>query len=153
MNILRHSLLKYDRKLLKNSGGLIGIDEAGRGAFAGPVVAAVAWLSEEFYLIADNLQNIDLINDSKMLTALKRNELMVLIKEWESRGLIKFSWAESSVAEIEEYNIIGATRLAMKRALHNVLIEMPEAFRVTEICNLDLWIDLTKKNGVHRQKF
>lgn len=150
MNTIRHVLLDFDRKFIKNSAGIIGIDEVGRGAFAGPVVAAVAWLSNEFYNIAEDLAGIDLINDSKILTALKREEIFLKIQEWESRGLMKYSWAESSVAEIEEYNIIGATRLAMKRALKTVLKVIPKPFQVTENYNLELW-DRLEESKRHSQ--
>lgn len=146
MSALRNSLLHYDRKLLKNAAGIIGIDEAGRGAFAGPVVAGVTWLSKEFYERAGRLKGVKSINDSKALKALQREESFKLIEEWRAQGLIKFGWAEASVQEIEDHNIIGATKLAMNRALKAVLQEMPEEFRVSEICGLDLWDRLDDKN-------
>lgn len=149
MKTSKYSLINHDRKLVKNSAGLIGIDEAGRGAFAGPVVAAAAWLSEEFYKVAKKLKNIEFINDSKQLTAIKREELFLCIKEWENQGLIQLGWAESSVEEIEKHNILGATRLAMRRALQTLLPKMPESFRVSEICELELWdrLDEEKKQA------
>lgn len=148
MNGLRNSLLNYDRKLLKSVGGIIGIDEAGRGAFAGPVVAGVTWFSNEFYKKAGRLKGVKFINDSKVLKALQREESLKFIEEWRGQGLIKFNWAEGSVQEIEDHNILGATKLAMKRALKSVLEEMPEDFRVTEICGLELWDRL---NNNHKE--
>lgn len=147
-----HSLLKFDKKLLRNAAGLIGIDEVGRGAFAGPVVAAAIWLSDKFYKVAKKLENIDSINDSKMLGALKREELFLHINEWQSRGLIKLSFAEATVEEIEEFNILGATKIAMRRSLQALLPEMPEPFRVTEICNLELWDRLDEENKQNEAK-
>ncbi len=152
MKTLRNSLLKYDKSFLENSGGIIGIDEAGRGAFAGPVVAGAVWLSQEFYNSSRKLKEIKLINDSKKLTALQRQEIFQCIKGWEAKGLIKFTWAESSVLEIENYNILRASKLAMKRALQNVLKEMPEEFRVKEIYDLELWDRLDEENKTAQAK-
>lgn len=145
-SLRRSSLLNYDRKLLKSEGGIIGIDEAGRGAFAGPVVAGAAWLSKEFYERAGRFKKVKLINDSKVLKAPQREESLKLIETWSAQGLIKYSWAEGSVLEIENHNIIGATKLAMKRALKGVLETMPEEFRVREICELELWDRLHEKD-------
>lgn len=150
MGGLRNSLLNYDKKLLKSPGGIIGIDEVGRGAFAGPVVACAAWLSKDFYERAGRFKKIKLINDSKALNAQQREESFQLIETWSVQGLIKFNWAEGSVIEIENHNILGATKLAMRRALKGVLEEMPQEFRVKEICELELW-DRLNENDKERE--
>jgi len=86
-------------------GGLVaGVDEAGRGPWAGPVVAAAVILDP------DNIP--DGINDSKKLSAKKREALFGLIK-----ASARVSVGEASVNEIDELNILGATMLAMRRAL------------------------------------
>lgn len=152
MASLKNLLLKHDKSFLKNKSGLIGIDEAGRGAFAGPVVAGVVWLSQEFYNKALKLKDIHSINDSKKLTAFQREELFQLINEWEVKGLLKFTWAESSVLEIETHNILQATKIAMRRALQSVQKEIPAEFRVTEIYELELWDRLHEENKMEQVK-
>ena len=90
------------------SGLVAGVDEAGRGPLAGPVVAAA--------VILDDLNPIQGLNDSKKLTA-KRRE--VLFDEIRARALC-FSIAESSEQEIDQINILQATLLAMKRAVEGL---------------------------------
>jgi ribonuclease HII len=82
-----------------------GVDEAGRGPLAGPVVAAA--------VILDDLNPVRGLNDSKKLTA-KRRE--ALFDEIRARALC-FAIAEASVQEIDQINILQATMLAMKRAV------------------------------------
>jgi ribonuclease HII len=85
--------------------GVCGIDEAGRGPLAGAVVAAA--------VILDPARPIAGLNDSKKLTAHRREILAACIRE---RAL---AWhiAEASVAEIDRLNILQATLLAMRRAV------------------------------------
>ena len=80
-----------------------GIDEAGRGPLAGPVVAAA--------VIVDHNHIIDGINDSKKLSASKREKLYDLITANYTFGI-----GEASVREIDEINILEATKLACIRA-------------------------------------
>ena len=82
-----------------------GVDEAGRGPLAGPVVAAA--------VILDSRYPIRGLADSKVLTARARERLAKIIRS-RARG---FSVASSSVAEIDELNILQASLLAMKRAV------------------------------------
>ena len=82
-----------------------GVDEAGRGPLAGPVVAAA--------VILDPRRPIGGLKDSKQLTAPRREQLAVLIRR---RALAyALGWAESE--EIDALNILEATHLAMRRAL------------------------------------
>lgn len=94
-----------------------GVDEAGRGPLAGPVVAASVILDPE--------NPIEGLADSKKLTAKKREALEPLIKE---RAL---AWcvAEASVEEIDEINILQATMLAMQRAVAGLKVQ-PEFVQV-----------------------
>lgn len=97
--------------LMMDSGDLIaGVDEAGRGPLAGPVVAAA--------VILDPDNPIEGLRDSKKLTEKRREELAPLIKE---RAL---AWcvADASVEEIEELNILQATMLAMTRAVNGLKV-------------------------------
>ncbi len=100
------------------SGLIAGVDEAGRGPLAGPVVAAA--------VILDELQPIRGLNDSKKLSPATRERLFDEIR---ARALC-CSVAEASVEEIDCLNILQATLLAMRRAVdglrlrpHRVLVD------------------------------
>ena len=82
-----------------------GVDEAGRGPLCGPVVAAAVILNPE--------KPIEGLNDSKKLSEKKREALFDII----CRDALAFSVASASPQEIDEYNILGATMLAMGRAI------------------------------------
>ncbi len=86
-------------------GLIAGVDEAGRGPLAGPVVAAA--------VILDDRQPIKGLADSKILTALRRDKLFDQIR---AKALC-CSIAQASVEEIEQLNILQATLLAMRRAV------------------------------------
>ena len=87
------------------NGLVAGVDEAGRGPLAGPVVAAA--------VILDDLNPIVGLADSKKLTALRRERLFD-----EIRGkALCFAVAQASVEEIDSLNILQATLLAMRRAV------------------------------------
>ncbi|AOG21406.1 ribonuclease HII [Acidovorax sp. RAC01] len=86
-------------------GLVAGVDEAGRGPLAGPVVAAA--------VILDDLRPIAGLADSKALTAARRERLYDEIR---AKALC-CSIAEASVEEIDQLNILQATMLAMRRAV------------------------------------
>ena len=114
----KKSLLLEQTTLNWETHGLVaGVDEAGRGPLAGPVVAAA--------VILDDLNPIRGLNDSKKLTA-KRRE--VLFDEIRARALC-FAIAEASVQEIDQINILQATLLAMKRAVEALRLP-PKLVRV-----------------------
>ena len=95
--------------LVFDGPGLIaGVDEAGRGPLAGPVVAAA--------VILDDLKPIKGLNDSKLLTARTRERLF---DEIHAKALC-FCIAQASVEEIDELNILHATMLAMRRAVEGL---------------------------------
>lgn len=87
-----------------------GVDEAGRGPLAGPVVAAA--------VILDDLNPIAGLDDSKRLSAKKRAQLSDQIKA----HALAFCIAEASVEEIDRLNILQATMLAMQRAVAGLRI-------------------------------
>jgi len=98
--------------LIWDAPGLIaGVDEAGRGPLAGPVVAAA--------VILDDLNPISGLADSKKLTALKRERLYDEIR---AKALC-CSIAEATVEEIDELNILQATMLAMRRAVEGLRLK------------------------------
>ncbi len=90
------------------NGLIAGVDEAGRGPLAGPVVAAA--------VILDDLKPIAGLADSKMLTEKKRERLFDEIR---ARALC-FSVAQASVDEIDKLNILQATLMAMRRAVEGL---------------------------------
>lgn len=94
-------------------GLICGVDEAGRGPLAGPVVAAA--------VILDPQRPIDGLNDSKKLTAARRETLAVEIRE----KALAWAVAEASVEEIDRLNILQASLLAMQRAVSGLSL-MPE---------------------------
>ncbi|MGM9587069.1 MAG: ribonuclease HII [Candidatus Limivicinus sp.] len=84
---------------------LCGVDEAGRGPLAGPVCAAAVILPQNC--------GIEGLNDSKKLTEKKREALFDVI----CASAVSYGIAFATVEEIEEYNILGATFMAMNRAI------------------------------------
>jgi ribonuclease HII len=94
-----------------------GVDEAGRGPLAGPVVAAVVVLATG--------QTIDGVRDSKQLTAHRRNILAEVIQ----RESIAWAIGQADVAEIDALNILHATMLAMRRAVE-ALPAAPSRLRI-----------------------
>jgi len=104
-------MLRFDLEYEYIGKGLVpvvGVDEAGRGTWAGPVVAGAVVLN-----INDLPERLRLgLNDSKKLTTTKREELFQLLINTATVGV-----GISSVEEIDELNILQATLLAMKRAV------------------------------------
>jgi ribonuclease HII len=90
---------------------MAGVDEAGRGPLAGPVVAAA--------VILDEAKRIRGLNDSKVLTPLQRDRLFDQIRE----KALCCAVGEASVDEIDTLNIFHATMLAMKRAVDGLRLK------------------------------
>ena len=99
------------------NGLVAGLDEAGRGPLAGPVVAAAVILRPE--------HEIEGLCDSKKLCAARREVLEADIK----RHALCWSVAWSDRAEIDALNILGATMLAMRRAIMRLPV-MPQGVKV-----------------------
>ena len=102
------TLYEYDRSI--GIGNLCGVDEAGRGPLAGDVYAAA--------VILDPARPIEGLNDSKKLSEKKREALFAEIKE----KAAAWSVGVATVEEIEAYNILQATFLAMRRAVDGLSI-------------------------------
>ena len=116
----RRQLRSFDLKQLGEFVSLIGVDEAGRGALAGPVVAGAVLVSREFLEGRWAVGKSSRVNDSKQLTAKEREELWAEFEELVGQGQIHANYGVSNVAEIESLNILGATKLAMRRALGGI---------------------------------
>lgn len=108
-----HRFLQAEQAtLMWDTPGLVaGVDEAGRGPLAGPVVAAA--------VILDDLHPIEGLADSKKLTAARRERLYDEIRAKALCCLI----AEASVEEIDRLNILQATLLAMRRAVEGLRLK------------------------------
>lgn len=101
---------QFDQQFRDNVGIICGVDEAGRGPLAGPVYAAAVILSPD--------NPVEGLNDSKKLSEKKREALYDVIIERAAAYCI----ASASVDEIEAYNILGATYLAMTRAVEGLSV-------------------------------
>ena len=103
--------LEFDEQLRAQGARLLcGVDEAGRGPLAGPVYAAAVVFDP------DNIPQG--LNDSKKLTEKKREALFDQICE----QALSFGIATATVEEIEQYNILQATFLAMRRAVEQLTV-------------------------------
>ncbi len=106
--------LEYEQKARAQGFRLIaGLDEAGRGAWAGPVAAAAVILPLDRDDLAEVLAGV---TDSKRLSAARREELAPLIKS------VALDWAvgRTNSDEVDKHGIIAATRIAMERALRKL---------------------------------
>lgn len=106
--------LKKERQFLEKGFWLVGVDEAGRGPLAGPVFAG-AVLFKKPQIIPEALKQI---RDSKELSEKKREELFKILV---SRREILWGVGRVGPKVIDKINILEATRLAMKRAVKNLL--------------------------------
>lgn len=123
--LLFQKLREFDeRETRQLKGWLAGVDEAGRGPLAGPVVAAAVILFRPEALLG--------INDSKKVTALQREKLYRKIAD---AALVGVGVADEK--QIDELNIYEATRLAMKRAVLS-LTHTPSRLLIDGPIRLDL---------------
>ncbi len=110
--------LKKEQELFSQGYPLVGgIDEAGRGPLAGPVVAACVVIDKNFNIQKSGLEKV---NDSKSLNAKKRQELFGLIKE----NVKEIGIALCSNTTIDKINILQASLLACKKSVDQ-LTEKP----------------------------
>ena len=97
----------FERLCYNNNIRMIGVDEAGRGSWAGPLVAAACWIDFNNY----KLLHSD-INDSKKLKSKKRKEIICSLN-----NSVKYSTGIASEKEIDIYGLTFANSLAMKRSI------------------------------------
>ncbi len=120
MSIKSPPTFKIERELLAQGyERIVGVDEAGCGALAGPVVAAAVLLPMDSRIVA--------IRDSKLLSESRREELYPVIVE----QAVAYGVGIASVQEIAKLNIRGANLLAMRRAV--------EAIENVEYALVDAW--------------
>jgi len=125
--LLLERLRAFDLQEAEGKRWVAGVDEAGRGPLAGPVVAAAVILVDH-----DGLAGI---NDSKKLSAKRREELYLRIAR---SGIVGIGLADEK--QIDELNIYQATRLAMKKAVLN-LSHTPHALLIDGPMRVDLALE------------
>jgi ribonuclease HII len=121
-----------EERVLRDAGHIYvaGLDEAGRGAWAGPVCAAAVVLPLDRQDLADLLYGV---RDSKLLTAKQRDVFLPLICE--VALAVGVGWAEP--ADVDRFGVVGATRQAMRRALEALDGQMPDpvnALLIDHLC-------------------
>ncbi len=130
------TLWRYEKEAtLKGYQAVAGVDEAGRGPLAGPVVAAAVILPP-----SGALKGVD---DSKKLTPAKRDELFELVRS----AAVAYGIGQASVQEIDELNIYRAAQLAMKRAIE-ALKPSPD-FLLTDAMPLPALSHIPQKPLIH----
>jgi len=113
-----------DRRLLESAPAIIGVDEAGRGCLAGPVVAgAVAF---------DGIPDNDLVQDSKQLTVRQRERTAAWIRSACRQWAVVESWVEI----VDRVNILEASKIAMRAAAE--VVAVPGATVVVDAVTLGL---------------
>ena len=105
---------------------MIGVDEAGRGSWAGPLVATACWFdfNKHKYLHSE-------INDSKKLNPIKRREIILSLDNF-----VYYSSAIASVYEIDKYGLSYANAIAMKRSIFLVTqgLNKHKEYKNKDIC-------------------
>lgn len=115
-----NALQAFDRDYAREGCRVIGLDEAGRGALAGPVMAGACVLHGDFFGSAEVLRRSAGVHDSKQLTPAARKEQLAVIDALRAEGVLDYAVGAGSVASIERWNILGATRRAMAEALERL---------------------------------
>tara|TARA_B100001093_G_scaffold503860_1_gene558832 strand:+ start:87 stop:770 length:684 start_codon:yes stop_codon:yes gene_type:complete len=107
-----------EQKSLINNIIMIGVDEAGRGSWAGPLIATATWLDFKEYKSLHKE-----INDSKKLTTIKRKEIILSLS-----NSVKYCSSISSEREIDIYGLTFANTMAMKRSVFCLLEVLKNRF-------------------------
>lgn len=100
---------------LLSKGYIIGVDEAGRGPWAGPVCAAAFWIDPRYH---DKMPKG--LHDSKKISAKKRAQIEAELHEMHGQGYHDFEAATASVEEIDALGILQANFVAMGRAVDHL---------------------------------
>ncbi len=116
---------KLEKELSFKNAVIAGVDEVGRGPWAGPVVAAAAWLDRR----KTPRKIKSMLDDSKKLSLKKREYINEHLLALNHTGIVKVAVGEASIEEIDEINILQASMLAMQRAIANLDV-VPDAILV-----------------------
>ena len=120
-----------ERDLYKKDIIMIGVDEAGRGSWAGPLVSTACWFDFTKY------KSLHLeINDSKQLKSSKRREIILSLENF-----VKYSSSIASVKEIDKYGLSYANAIAMKRSIFSLTHELKKNSQIYKNKNFCIYID------------
>ena len=120
----------YEKTFWDKGQQVAGMDEVGRGPLAGPVMAACVVMP-----CADLIEGVD---DSKKLTVFKREALNTLIR----KNAIAYGIGKSNEQEIDELNILNATKLAFSRAYNNMTPGfIPDAVLIDAVKGIDVPVE------------
>jgi len=116
----------FERDLHKKNIIMIGVDEAGRGSWAGPLVSTACWFDFAKYKYLHSE-----INDSKKLKSSKRREIILSLYNF-----VKYSSSIASVKEIDQYGLSYANTIAMKRSIFSLtqILKNSETYKQKEFC-------------------
>ncbi|MCU0497274.1 MAG: ribonuclease HII [Anaerolineae bacterium] len=133
---IKTASLQYEHQFLAEKGAshIVGFDEVGRGAWAGPVVVGAVCLPIDQ---ADLTEKLAGVRDSKQLTPRQRTHLVETIK------VTAIAWGIGSATngEIDQMGIMSATRLAMRRAYEHLIVQQPEFTPEAFFLDAITWID------------
>ncbi len=109
---------------------MVGIDEVGRGSWAGPIVATACWIDYK------NYTSLPLeINDSKKLSSYKRKKIILSLNK-----NVKYSTGISTAKEIDSYGLTIANFMAMKRSLYRLFQSFNEN-TIKKKLNFKVYVD------------
>ncbi len=138
-------LWEHDCRFCRDTPGVVGVDEAGRGCLAGPVFAAAVHLPASFFKRPWPERNPPPIDDSKKLTCDQRNGARAFLERLRREKTAVFAIGTAGVEEIESLNILGATTLAMRRALASLGVSL-----LAEDEDMPLWEPLPERANCPR---
>ncbi len=120
-----------ERDLYKKDIIMIGVDEAGRGSWAGPLVSTACWFDFTKYKSLHSE-----INDSKKLKSFKRREIILSLENF-----VKYSSSIASVKEIDKYGLSYANAIAMKRSIFSLAHELKKNSQIYKKNFFCIYID------------
>ena len=120
-----------ERDLYNKDIIMIGVDESGRGSWAGPLVSTACWFDFTKYKSLHSE-----INDSKKLKSSKRKEIILSLDNF-----VKYSSSIASVKEIDKYGLSYANAIAMKRSIFSLTHELKKNSQIYKKKNFFIYID------------
>ena len=120
-----------ERDLYKKNIIMIGVDEAGRGSWAGPLVSTACWFDFTKYKSLHSE-----INDSKKLRSSKRREIILSLDNF-----VKYSSSIASVMEIDKYGLSYANAISMKRSIFSLTKELKKYLKIYTKIDFCIYVD------------
>ena len=120
-----------ERDLYNKNIIMIGVDEAGRGSWAGPLVSTACWFDFTKYKSLHSE-----INDSKKLKSSKRREIILSLDNF-----VKYSSSIASVKEIDKYGLSYANAIAMKRSIFSLTQELKNTSQIYRKKDFCIYVD------------